>query len=268
MDRTVMVNTKYYQQYGLGGWGEKPLPLNLDKTALVVMHAVYVGEQEDSPEYFTSVEYLQRCYEIAAKTFSPLLNAARQNNIKIYHIPMRSGYYESLPGYIRAVNAAEPVVSPQHVATHDDVLRSLYAQRADLVHGAGEGTYAAIAKAKALSDQRYVNFIESARPQGIEPVAVNTEQLAAVAVEDSVNHLIYMGFAVDGCLLVSPGGMVDMARRRFMCSVVSDAVTAIENKESRDTLAHTQMGLWRVGSQYGFVYDSSDLIKAFKKVDK
>ena len=43
-------------------------------------------------------------------------------------------------------------------------------------------------------------------------MAENTPQLLALCVHHGINHLVYCGFAVDWCLLMSPGGMLEITR--------------------------------------------------------
>jgi hypothetical protein len=107
-----------------------------------------------------------------------------------------------------------------------------------------------------------IDFLDAARPVGDEWIAESSWQLAAVCRHLGVDHLIYTGFAIDACLLCSPGGMTDMSRRGALCSVVRDAVTAVECKESAAAQQHKETGLWRVGTMLGLVFESQDLIAA------
>jgi len=109
-----------------------------------------------------------------------------------------------------------------------------------------------------------LKFPPAAEPQGVEGVAENAHQLGALCKADVVNHLIYVGFAINWCLLMSAGGMVDMGRRGFMCSTVRQAVTAVENKETARRETCKEIALWRVAISFGFVFDSDDLIRAVK----
>ncbi len=58
--------------------------------------------------------------------------------------------------------------------------------------------------------------------------------------------------------------MRDMARRWYLCSVIRQATTAVENKESARTEAHKEVGLWRVSTGYGFVFDAEPFIAALR----
>ena len=106
-----------------------------------------------------------------------------------------------------------------------------------------------------------LDFAPTARPQGEEGVAENAHQLMALCLDAGINHLIYTGFAINWCLLMSPGGMVDMRRHGLLCSVLRQAVTAVENKESARTEAHKAEALWRVALAFGFVFDLNNFVR-------
>jgi hypothetical protein len=77
-----------------------------------------------------------------------------------------------------------------------------------------------------------------------------------------VNHLIYVGFAINWCLLMAPGGMVDLARHGCLCSTIREAVTAVENRESARGEREKQSALWRVALEFGFVFALEDFSAA------
>jgi hypothetical protein len=81
-----------------------------------------------------------------------------------------------------------------------------------------------------------------------------------------VDHLVYVGFAVNWCLLMSPGGMVDMERHGLLCSTVPEAVTAVENRETARDEREKQQALWRVALAFGFVFGLDDLLAALASV--
>ena len=87
-------------------------------------------------------------------------------------------------------------------------------------------------------------------------------QLDALCREADVSHLIYAGFAVNWCLLMSPAGMLDMSRRGYLCSALRQAVTAVENRESARTEAHKEEALWRVSLAFGYVFAVDPLLAA------
>ena len=109
-----------------------------------------------------------------------------------------------------------------------------------------------------------MDFLPEAKPVGDEGVAEDGAQLFALCRENGVNHLIYSGFAINWCLLLSPGGMADMSQRGVMCSALRQAVTAVENKETARQELCKEIALWRVALAFGFVFDVDDLVNVLK----
>ena len=103
---------------------------------------------------------------------------------------------------------------------------------------------------------------------GDELIAEDGHQLAAVCHAHGINHLVYIGFAINWCLLMSPGGMVDMGRYGIMCSTIREAVTAVENAETARTEREKQQALWRVALNFGFVFGVDDFTKMVKALPK
>jgi len=266
----MKVRASYYQQFdaditldvpgeGYGGWRSGIIEIAPEHTAVVVMHAWETGTPDQYPGWYRCVEYIPRAQAILRDVFPPLLEAVRSSNIKLFHVVGGGDYYKHLPGYKRALELAEPAPEIERAAP-DPVLDALRQFKREHVY---VGLHNEADVARGFAD---IDFAPEARPVGDEGVAENAEQLFALCKADGVNHLIYMGFAIDWCLLMSPGGMVDMNRRGMMCSAIRDATTAVENKETaRDQLCK-QIGLWRVALLFGFVFDSADLIDALRKV--
>lgn len=274
--KVLEVPTMYYQHYGAdpslgddaaltyGGWKKSNLPLNAEKTAIVVMHAAYVGEAEEAPEQFQYCEYVPRSYRLAKENFSTVLDAARNAGIKVYHVTFGKGYYEDMPGYIETqALGAEEKYAPRDTVSADEVLNELYNFKSDNVTP-GPNAWEGIAKVR----EEYLDFLPEAMPVGNEAICTTSNELAAVAKRDGINNLIYMGFAVDACLLSDEGGMLAMQQRGFMCSAIKDCVTAVENRESTPSKHHTDTALWRVCINFGFVYEGKDLASAFGLIKK
>lgn len=264
----ITLNASYYQQFdadysrdipgeGYGGWQQTPLTLDLDHTAVVVMHAWNHRHRQGYPGWYRAVEYIPRSNAILAEVFPPLLAAVRASPMRLLHVVGGGDYYSQLPGYQRAVALAgeEPALSRVPSDPALDALRA-FRRRAVFV---GEHNQADVDR--GFGD---LDFPDTARPQGDEGIAENAHQLAALCLDGGINHLIYTGFAVNWCLLMSPGGMVDMNRRGVMCSVLRQAVTAVENKESARCETHKQEALWRIALAFGFVFDVDDLITTLK----
>ena len=102
----------------------------------------------------------------------------------------------------------------------------------------------------------------TARPIGAEGIAADGTQLAALCRAHEINHLIYVGFALNWCLLMSPGGMVDMRRCGVLCSTITEATTAVENRETARAEHEKQQALWRVALEFGLVFSLPDFLHA------
>lgn len=263
----ITLPTNYYQQFdadfsldvpgeGYGGWKKTELPLNPDKTAVVVMHAWDAGTREQFPGWHRAVEYLPRSYEICRDVFPSLLSAVRSSPLKLFHVVSQHNYYNQYPGYSMAKELAgtEPQ-KPEQIAS-DAVLDELRHFRSKHVF-TGEHNQADVAEGF-----KHVKFPKEAEPLGNEGIAATDQQLYALCKHEGVNHLIYTGFAINWCLLLSPGGMADMSKRGILCSTIRQAVTAVENKETVREQAAKQLALWRVALAFGFVYDLDDFIHA------
>jgi hypothetical protein len=264
----IQVPVHYYRQFdaelerevpaeAYGGWNKTELPLDPNRTAVVVMHAWDCGEAGQYPGAFRAVEYLPRSYEISRNIFPGLLAAVRGAGIRLFHVVGGKDYYSGYPGFKQAVRLAgeEPPMSEQ--INHDDSYDHLQEFRRNNVF---PGIHNCTDNDRSVTNLR---FLPEAEPQGSEGVAATSKQLFALCRHYGINHLIYTGFAIDGCLLLSPGGMADMNRHGILCSAVRQAVTAIENKESARREVHKEVALWRVALIFGFVYDADDLIRAF-----
>lgn len=265
--RTVRLPTWYYEQgdadYSLdvpaeafGGWQQAELPLSLEHTAVVCMHAWDCGTREEFPGWYRVVEYIPRAHAICREVFPRLFEAVRASPLPLFHVVGSGNYYKDLPGYKRAAAMAEPVSEPLDQALADPAYDELKAFEFG-PHSNAEHNCEDIRRGF-----KRIDFAPEARPLDDEGVAENAPQLFALCKEANINHLVYVGFAINYCLLLSPGGMVDMRRRGLICSAIRQATTAVENKESAREEFGKHMGLWRVARMFGYTYDLDDFVKA------
>ena len=264
---TIQLPAHYYQHFdadydlevpaeGYAGWKEADLEISPDHTAVVVMHAWDCGTLEEYPGWFRAVEYIPRATEISRTIFPGLLSAMRASDLPLFHVVGGGEYYKDYPGYKHAVELSGPAPpSPEQVES-DPVLDKLQGFRSDHVFVGPHN------RADVERGFQKLDFLPEAKPQGNEGVAENGHQLFALCREAGVNHLIYAGFAINWCLLLSPGGMHEMSQRGVMCSALRQAVTAVENKESARHELCKEIGLWRVALAFGFVFDVDDFVAA------
>lgn len=263
----LRLNAQYYQQFdadfglevpgeGYGGWKEGQIELAAEHTAVVVMHAWDTGTREQYPGWHRAVEYIPRSVEISRRVFPGLLAAVRRSALPLLHVVGGGDYYHKCPGYQRAVALAGPSPGPLPQVESDPVLDQLRAFRSERVFVGSHNRADVDRGFKAL------DFLPEARPRDDEGVAEDGHQLFALCREKGINHLIYAGFAINWCLLLSPGGMADMSRRGVMCSAIRQAVTAVENRETARQQLCKELGLWRVALAFGFVFDVEALVGA------
>lgn len=247
---------------GFGGWRTVDVELAPAHTALVVMHAWDCGGPAEFPGWRRAVEYDPRARQILARVFPPLLAAVRASPLPVFHV-VGGGrdYYSHLPGHRRAVALAGKPAAPTPVAP-DPAYQRLQALRAERVF-VGPHNRADVDAGFARLD-----FAPEARPEGNEGIAENGAQLAALCRVHGVNHLVYVGFAINWCLLMAPGGMVDLARHGCLCSTIREAVTAVENRETAREEREKQQALWRVALEFGFVFALEDFRAALSNLPK
>ena len=240
-----------------GGWKTVDLEIDPAHTAVVVMHAWDTGAPGQYPGWQRAVEYMPRAQNILETVFPTLLHAIRASRFPLFHVVGGGEYYQNFSGYRRAVELAGEDEKLQQ-AESDPTLANLRALKTRRVF-VGEQNEADVARGfKKLS------FALQAVPVGEEGIAENAGQLFALCADAGINHLIYAGFAINWCLLMSPGGMLDMSRRGVMCSAFRQAVTAVENKESARDEVHKESALWRVALAFGFVFDVDPFIDALQ----
>jgi len=266
----VKVMANYYQQFdadyslevpaeGYGGWRKAEIEIAPEHTAVVVMHAWDCGTREQYPGWYRAVEYIPRARQISRTVFPRLLSAVRASRLRLFHVVGGGDYYKDCPGYRRAVKLAGPEPPPPEQVEPDPVLEALRRFRSERVF---------VGKHNAADVERgfqNLDFQPEARPTEEEGVAENARQLLALCRESGVNHLLYAGFAINWCLLLSPGGMADMSRHGLMCSALRQAVTAVENKETARRELCKELALWRVAVAFGFVFDVDDFIAALER---
>ena len=238
-----------------GGWQSSEVEIAPQHTALVVMHAWEAGTMAQWPGWRRAVEYHPRALKILGEVFPPLLAAVRASPLPVFHVVGGRDYYSHLPGYQRAARLAGPTPAVTPLAK-DPVYERLEAFRAENVFVGPHN------RPDVEAGFAQLDFAPAARPVGDEGIAENGPQLAALCRAHGVNHLVYVGFALNWCLLMSPGGMVDMKRYGVMCSTIRDAVTAVENRETARYEREKQQALWRVALEFGFVFEADNFIGA------
>jgi hypothetical protein len=273
MSDELLIPANYYQHFdadfnrevpeeAFGGWKKDVLPISRRHTAVAVMHAWDAGTREQFPGWYRVVPYLPRSQAIVKTVFPPLLAAVRASDLTLFHIVGGGNYYKRLPGYKRAARLAGP--RPRHTrqVETDPILEEL--KRFRQAHGfPGLHNEDDIKRGFERLD-----FPPEARPLDTEGVAENGRQLFALCRDKGVNHLIYAGFAINWCLLLSPGGMAEMQGYGILCSALRQATTAVENGATARFELNKETALWRVSLAFGLVFDVDDFITALGGAEK
>ena len=271
----MRLTARYYRQHdadlhaevpaeAFHGWTAREVDLPKEESALVCMHFWNPGLDArlpfgpDSPYagWYRVVEYLPRAMRITQEVMPQLLAAARAAGLPVIHVATHR-YADRYPGYAVTQGLAGEPPPPPEGAVATAAREAWEAARYGLIHG--EHNVADID-----AGWQHIDFPPQMKPRDDEPVAVDAHQLNAVCRERGVWHLIYCGFAINWCLLLSPGGMVDMHRLGYTCSAIRDAVTAVEQKESARAELSKEAALRRVGMLFGLVFTSADLIAALR----
>jgi hypothetical protein len=271
--RALRLPASYYQQFdadherhvpgeGYGGWKRETVELSWEHTAVVVMHAWDCGTREEYPGWYRAVEYIPRANAICQEVFPRLLGAVREHGFRLFHVAGGGSYYKQLPGYLKAVELAGPPPRAVEQIEADESLRRLRSFRAERVFVGGHN------QEDVNRGFARLEFPPQARPRDDEGVAENGHQLFGLCRHHGVNHLLYAGFALNWCLLMSPGGMLDMSQRGVMCSAFRQAVTAVENRETARQELCKELGLWRVALAFGFVFDVDDFLTALSAASR
>jgi nicotinamidase-related amidase len=264
----MKIIANYYQQFDAdltrdvpgeryGGW--QRAEIEIGRAALVVMHAWEAGTPSQYPGWYRAVEYIPRSQAICREVFPQLLSTVRTSELPVLHVVGGGDYYRHQPGYRKAIDLAGPAPAPPPGAIPDLILEQLRRFRAERVFVGCHN--------RPDVDRGFANldFPPEARPLDTEGVAEDAPQLAALCRDLRVNHLIYVGFALNWCLLMSPAGMVDMSRLGFLCSTIRQATTAVENRETAREERNKQEALWRVALAFGFVFDLDDFLQGLRQ---
>ena len=240
-----------YPAEGYGGWDRTQVPIDLRRTAVIVMHAWRILEYE---AHIRHLEYLARANEIIKNRFPSFLQAVRKSQMKLIHVA--AGFETCLsdyPGYTRMMEKFPPV--HRQIIERSTQMEQLCAKHWNLV-GADRDIYA------SQIENGFAEYDLAIKPLDSEDIVIAEDQLFSLCHEQGIEHLIYTGFAVNACLMNASCGMVDMNRRGLMCSVVGDLTTAVENKETCRTQENLKHGLWKFATSRGFVFLSKDLQNA------
>jgi hypothetical protein len=261
------IEAQYYQHFDadfsrpvpeetMGGWKKKLLNFSRDNTAIVSMHVWNGQTPQVYGGWWRCAPWLRRATQITTSLFPQLFSAIRNSDIPLFHIAGGpNGYWKKYPGYQYTLSICPDSAKLGQVASdplRDEILKF-------------KSDHAIVGREnikdveKAFSE---LDFAPQAAPLDNEPIVENSDQLFALCRAKNINHLIYCGFCLNWCLLLSPGGMAEISKYGILCSTISQATTAVENRTSAADEREKESALWRVALEYGFVFDFDDIITA------
>ena len=234
---------------GFRGWCQTEVPVEPAHTAIIGMHAWRVPKTEG---LYQHVEYIERANQILQARFPAFLDAVRNSGVRLIHVA--AGFETALnrfPGYHRIKQECPP----EHYETIDSspALEELKMRHWRQTGAENQDHHEQI-------EAGYAKYDFAIEPLDHEDVVTTANQLLYLCRKHKIEHLIYTGFAVNACLMLSPCGCLDMTRRGLVCSIVGDLTTAVENKESCETQRNREYGLWQFAVQGGYVFLSDSLV--------
>ena len=201
------------------------------------MHAWTPPANHELIGWHRAVPYMREAAEVLPEIFPPLLQAVRNRGLPVFHVTGNTP--ESPP---------EVPSDPTWKALHDFRQNEVFPGSAN------------------VDDVQRGRATRSIAPEAValpgEASAETPAALHALCQKHGINHLINVGFAINWCLLMSPGGMVDMKRYGYLCSTVAEAVVSVENEVSAPHRIEYHQALWRVAVEFGFVFHHRHLIAA------
>lgn len=265
----IQVPAHYYAQRGIDislehpgtgiiGWKQADIPIEPERTAVVIMHAWNPLPYDQWPEQYEIVEYLKRVEPIVKNRIIPFLDDVRAKGVRLIHVA--AGFEPQLQefdGYHR-IQAKYPPAYHETI-TCSKAHEALRHRRRLLGIAATEEFHNRI-------EESYYQYTFRIKPQPHEDVVCASNQLFQLCRDEGIDHLIYTGFAVNACLKSSPCGYTDMVRHGIMCSIVGDLTTAVECKETCVEQRNLENGLWQFAVWGGFVFLSQDLKNTLLKL--
>jgi hypothetical protein len=242
----VFVLTCWYQQFdadaprpvpaeSTAGWTTGEVALSLAHTAVVVMHAWHRFVEQDPLAVwwrFTGAPRTASC-----GTSSRRRQGVRRSGLPLFHV-VGGGRDDDFSTF-RAIRCAGPRggLAPGSPVAADPVDDDFGATlMLDLSGAARRGRHRGRVREAGLRSDLLVRSTTKASPED----ALDRRALPACGI----NHLI-MPVSRSAALVDVARRMVDMARHGVICSVLEDAVTAVENSKTR---ARSATGALRASS--------------------
>ena len=218
---------------GVEGLKQKVVAKPISQVGLVLVHCWNLGEA-DGPYPFAqgerhpgeAADWVPEAHDIIAAKIRPLLDAARQAGMAIFHLA-QAGYADRYDQYRRLV--ADPELSAPRSPPQGCIRpRSRDEQWADKY---GPDFPGPVWETHAGA----FDIAAALRPLADEDVFLNGRELNGLCRRRDIDTLFYAGFMADLCLLNIPGAIREMANVfKYRCAVLRDATTAYEYADTHE----------------------------------
>lgn len=250
---------------GFVGNRTRPLALSTANTVIACMHPgnyCYPGKVEWGPEgefawWTGKMANLPRIREIIEQRLAPLLACARRSGLRIIYLI--GGWQNALnyPQYRELLaRVKEPEIKNPVPRSPDESWRA--DSNADH-YGAEWRT--------PERNRRIVEVIDVAPPIKPHPadwIAATTAQTSTLLSENGIWNILYTGFDTNGCVWVSPGGMLEMGRLGYRTLLLRDCTTGAETAETYPDQEMTE-SFFQLVRYSGYTSDSASVITALDR---
>ena len=268
---------RYYQIAQLYGPGMPPsgeeglhmdtLNINAGKIGLVLVHTWNLGETGGPyPIYDTTTwkdgeagAWVPEAHKIVEKNIHPVLKAARQSGIKVFHLA-QSTYAEKYPQYQELKNDQGLQNPVKRVAFEKSIDPVSYKEGWKREYGDNYPGPVWITHTKEFDIAKLL------KPLPDESVFVTGWQLNGLCRRENISVLIYAGFMADLCLLNIPGAIREMTNTfHYNCVVLRDCTAAYEYEETLEGKWMTFAAIRLVESEFGYSAKAEEFINACRR---
>lgn len=277
MARMMRIDGHYYRGYPADfsagrapartflGWDKAPSELDLDRSALVLMHLPDAGLRPEvawspncpRPDLLGSREWVPRTMDLVTHRLPPLVVAARQARLQIVHVTMGGWYARNYPQRQRCAAEVGQPPPPQLEPLPQEPEGDWHTARS-------QRNYRPSPRPPGSPDAEETEFVPGLEPRDNDLVCSRTWELHRLLCARGIRSLIYTGWALNWCLWFSECGMNDMQNLRYRLYAVRGGCVAIENAESADTEGNLQYAYWMTSAKFGDLFDLADLTAALR----
>jgi nicotinamidase-related amidase len=236
------------------------------RIGLVIVHLWNLGEPDGPYPFDPNIQipgqagdWVPRAHHIIADKIKPVLEAAREAKVAVFHLAQNS-YAHRYPQYLKI--ASDPKLqSPEKKSRYKICIEPRTVKE---MWETEYGTHFPGPVWKTHTEK--FDIAKSLRPLPNEAVFLNGWQLNGLCRRTKIDTLFYVGFMADLCLVNIPGAIREMSHKfKYRCVVLRDCTTAYEFAETVDGGWMTFAAIRLIESGMGYSATSDDFISACQK---